>query len=242
SSGWTEELGVQWGATKVRSELSTSGSLPASHAVNNQIGSGNPGSADLGDSLNVSLPVANPAGSIGLTFANLSKGLMLDLELSALENENRGEVIASPRVITANQKEASIEAGEEIPFQNATSSGATSVQFKKAVLSLTVTPQITPDDRIILDLTVTQDTRGESTLSGPAINTQQVKTQVLVDNGQTVVLGGIYQQRTNRDETKVPFFGDIPFIGWMFKYQADTKAKQELLIFVTPKILKESLN
>jgi len=195
----------------------------------------------LGDSLNVSLPVTNPAGSFGLTYANLSKGLILDLELSALENENRGEVIASPRVITANQKEAMIEAGEEIPFQNATSSGATSVQFKKAVLSLTVTPQITPDDRIILDLTVTQDTRGEDTISGPAINTQQVTTQVLVDNGQTVVLGGIYQQRTNRDETSVPFFGDLPGIGWLFKHNSDVKSKQELLIFVTPKILKENM-
>ena len=251
SSGWTEELGVQWGATKIQSETTLSGSLAGSSNLNRQVGDGvalgntplAPGDVDrnLGDSLNVSLPVSNPAGSFGLTYANLSKGLILDLELSALENENRGEVIASPRVITANQKEAMIEAGEEIPFQNATSSGATSVQFKKAVLSLTVTPQITPDDRIILDLTVTQDTRGENTISGPAINTQQVTTQVLVDNGQTVVLGGIYQQRTNRDETSVPFFGDIPGLGWMFKHTADVKSKQELLIFVTPKILKENM-
>ena len=239
SSGWTEEIGVQWGATKIRSEATISGSLPASNDLNAQIGDGE---ANLSDTLNVSLPVANPAGSFGISYANLSKGLLLDLELSALENENRGEVIASPRVITANQKEASIEAGEEIPFQNATSSGATSVQFKKAVLSLTVTPQITPDDRIILDLTVTQDTRGEATLQGPAINTQQVTTQVLVDNGQTVVLGGIYQQRTNRDETKVPLLGDIPWLGWLFRTQSDIRAKQELLIFVTPKILKDSVN
>jgi len=244
SSGWTEELGVQWGVTKIRSESTLSGSLPASHDLNYQVGDGigdGTITTDISDSLNVSLPVAAAAGSFGLTFANLSKGLILDLELSALENENRGEVIASPRVITANQKEAVIEAGEEIPFQNATSSGATSVQFKKAVLSLTVVPQITPDDRVMLDLTVTQDTRGEDTISGPAINTQKVTTQVLVDNGQTVVLGGIYQQRTNRDETKVPFFGDIPGVGWMFRHNADTKAKQELLIFVTPKILKESI-
>jgi len=239
SSGWTEEIGVRWGATKIRSEATISGSLPASNDLNAQIGDGE---ANLSDTLNVSLPVANPAGSFGISYANLSKGLLLDLELSALENENRGEVIASPRVITANQKEASIEAGEEIPFQNATSSGATSVQFKKAVLSLTVTPQITPDDRIILDLTVTQDTRGEATLQGPAINTQQVTTQVLVDNGQTVVLGGIYQQRTNRDETKVPLLGDIPWLGWLFRTQSDVRAKQELLIFVTPKILKDSVN
>ncbi|NNJ73256.1 MAG: type IV pilus secretin PilQ family protein [Enterobacterales bacterium] len=239
SSGWTEELGVQWGMTKIQSEATLSGSLAASNDLNSQIGDGD---ANLGDTLNVSLPVANAAGSFGISYANLSDGLLLDLELSALENENRGEVIASPRVITANQKEAMIEAGEEIPFQNATSSGATSVQFKKAVLSLTVTPQITPDDRIILDLTVTQDTRGEDTISGPAINTQQVTTQVLVDNGQTVVLGGIYQQRTNRDETKVPLLGDIPWLGWLFRTQSDVKAKQELLIFVTPKILKDNMN
>jgi type IV pilus assembly protein PilQ len=239
SSGWTEEIGVQWGTTKIRSEATFSGSLAGSNDLNSQIGDGE---ANLGDTLNVSLPVSNAAGAFGISYANLSKGLLLDLELSALENENRGEVIASPRVITANQKEAMIEAGEEIPFQNATSSGATAVQFKKAVLSLTVTPQITPDDRIILDLTVTQDTRGEDTISGPAINTQQVTTQVLVDNGQTVVLGGIYQQRTNRDETKVPLLGDIPWLGWLFRTQSDVNAKQELLIFVTPKILKDNMN
>ncbi|MCP4414051.1 MAG: type IV pilus secretin PilQ [Gammaproteobacteria bacterium] len=238
SSGWTEELGVQWGATKIRSEASLSGSLAGSNEQNAQIGDG---VLDLGDSLNVSLPVTNPSGSFGLTYANLSKGLILDLELSALENENRGEVIASPRVITANQKEAVIEAGEEIPFTTQSSLGSSNTQFKKALLSMTVTPQITPDDRIILDLTITQDTRGENTGSGPAINTQQVITQVLVDNGQTVVLGGIYQQRTNRDETAVPFFGDIPYLGWMFKHNADVKSKQELLIFVTPKILKENM-
>ncbi|MFT5521448.1 MAG: type IV pilus assembly protein PilQ [Enterobacterales bacterium] len=241
SSGWTEEIGVRWGATKVRSETSLSGTLEGSNDSNAQIGGG-AGAAALTDSLNVSLPVSGAAGSFGMTFANLSKGLILDLELSALESESRGEVIASPRVITANQKEASIEAGEEIPFQSGGQGAAVAnVQFKKAVLSLVVTPQITPDDRIILDLTVTQDTRGENTVSGPAINTQKVTTQVLVDNGQTVVLGGIYQQRTNRDETKVPFFGDIPYLGWMFRTKSDVRSKQELLIFVTPKILKESM-
>lgn len=237
NSGWTEELGVRWGFTKAGMGASSiSGSLEGANEVNNTR------NVNLLDSLNVNLPVTASAGSIGLSYASLSRDIFLDLELSALENENRGEVIASPRVITANQQEARIEAGEEIPFQNATSSGATSVQFKKAVLSLTVTPQITPDDRIILDLEVTQDTRGEDTAQGPAINTQQVTTQVLVDNGQTVVLGGIYQQRTNRDETKVPFFGDIPGLGWLFTYQQDVEAKQELLIFVTPKILKENMN
>ncbi|MCP3675616.1 MAG: type IV pilus secretin PilQ [Gammaproteobacteria bacterium] len=244
SSGWTEELGVQWGATKIRSETTFTGNRQGADDLNIQRFDEDQTQFEyeLDDTLNVSLPVSNPSGTFGLSYANLSKGLMLDLELSALENENRGEVIASPRVITANQKEAKIEAGEEIPFMSGGNGAAVAqVQFKKAVLSLTVTPQITPDDRIILDLTVTQDTRGEDTISGPAINTQQVTTQVLVDNGQTVVLGGIYQQRTNRDETKVPVLGDIPYLGWMFRHKADTSQKQELLIFVTPKILKESM-
>ncbi|MCW8997146.1 MAG: type IV pilus secretin PilQ, partial [Kangiellaceae bacterium] len=189
----------------------------------------------------VDLPVSSPAGSIGLTVARLADGTILDLELSALETENKGEVIASPRVITANQKEAYIEAGEEIPYLEQSSAGNTSITFKKAVLSLTVTPQITPDDRIILDLVVKQDTRGEDTPSGPAINTREVGTQVLVENGETVVLGGVYQQRTNRDVTKVPFLGDLPGVGVLFRSTKDSSAKQELLMFVTPKIVKESV-
>ncbi|MDP5040407.1 MAG: type IV pilus secretin PilQ family protein, partial [Paraglaciecola sp.] len=195
--------------------------------------------------LNVNLPVANPAGRIGLQVARLVDGTILDLELSALESENKGEIIASPRITVANQHEAYIEQGTEIPYVQSTSSGATSVEFKKAVLSLKVTPHVTPDNRIILDLVVTQDTRGDtvSTSTGPAvaIDTQEISTQVLVENGETIVLGGIFQQTTADDISKVPLLGDLPVLGHLFKNTSVRNEKRELLIFVTPKILTDNL-
>ena len=198
---------------------------------------------ELSDRLNVNLPVANAAGRIGVQIASLMDGTILDLELSALETENRGEIIASPRITVANQQEAYIEQGTEIPYVQSTSSGATSVEFKKAVLSLKVTPHITPDNRIILDLVVTQDTRGEtvSTSTGPAvaIDTQEIKTQVLVENGETIVLGGIFQQISTNDVTKVPLLGDIPIVGGLFRNKVSIEQKRELLIFVTPKIVMD---
>ena len=233
--GVEEELGVRFGITERGSDGALTGTADGSSGVffNN-----NPANRTFA----VDLPVQSPAGSIGMTVARLSEGTILDLELSALESENRGEVIASPRVITANQKEAYIESGEEIPYLTASSAGNTTVTWRKAVLGLTVTPQITPDDRIILDLTVKQDTRGENVINiGPAINTREVATQVLVENGETVVLGGVYQQRKNRDVTKVPFLGDLPGVGALFRSTKETSAKQELLMFVTPKIVKESI-
>jgi type IV pilus assembly protein PilQ len=185
--------------------------------------------------------VANAAGRIGFQIASLLDGNILDLELSALESENKGEIIASPRITVANQQEAYIEQGTEIPFVQSTSSGATSVEFKKAVLSLRVTPHITPDNRIILNLVVTQDTRGDtvSTSTGPAvaIDTQEISTQVLVENGETIVLGGIFQQISTNDVSKVPLLGDLPFIGRLFRTTAKREEKRELLIFVTPKII-----
>ncbi|WP_295685481.1 type IV pilus secretin PilQ [uncultured Nevskia sp.] len=198
----------------------------------------------IGDRYNVNLPVANPAGSIAL--AILGRNSLIDLELSALQSEGKGEVISSPRVITANGKQAAIEQGREIPFQNATSSGATAVQFKKAVLSLNVTPQITPDNRVIMDLAVTNDSQGTDVAqsgggSAPAIDTRKVTTQVLVDNGQTVVLGGIYEQTSNDSVTKVPLLGDIPVLGVLFRNKIKIQNKTELLIFITPKILSEGL-
>ena len=194
----------------------------------------------------MNLPVSGEnAARIGFQIADLVDGNILDLELSALESENKGEIIASPRITVANQHEAYIEQGTEIPYVQAASSGATSVEFKKAVLSLKVTPHITPDNRIILDLVVTQDTRGETveTSTGPAvaIDTQEIKTQVLVDNGETVVLGGIFQQTSTSDVSKVPLFGDLPVVGNLFKRNASIYQKRELLIFVTPKIVVESL-
>ena len=232
-----EQLGVRWGFTGASGDNSVSGSL---------IGADSTGQGtvpDIGDRLNVNLPVSSAAGTIGFQIANLLDGNILDLELSALEAENKGEIIASPRITVANQQEAYIEQGTEIPFVQATSSGATSVEFKKAVLSLKVTPHITPDDRIILNLVVTQDTRGDtvSTSTGPAvaIDTQEISTQVLVDNGETIVLGGIFQQVSTNDVSKVPLLGDIPYLGNLFKTTSTIEQKRELLIFVTPKIIEE---
>lgn len=229
-----EELGIRWGVTDTDGESSTSGSLGGADNAGNGI------VPDLSDRLNVNLPATTPAGSIAFQVARLADGTILDLELSAMEKENKGEIIASPRITTANQKEAYIEQGVEIPYQEAASSGATSVQFKKAVLSLTVTPHITPDDRIILDLVVTQDTVSDVTNgTAPAIDTQRIGTQVLVNNGETIVLGGIYQQQIISSVTKVPVLGDIPYFGWMFRNSNNFNEKKELLIFVTPRIVTE---
>lgn len=233
-----EQLGVRWGFTGAGNNNSTSGSIIGADSA----GQGNVPS--IGDRLNVNLPVASAAGSIGFQIANLVDGKILDLELSALESENKGEIIASPRITVANQQEAYIEQGTEIPFVQSTSSGATSVEFKKAVLSLKVTPHITPDNRIILNLVVTQDTRGDtvSTSTGPAIaiDTQEISTQVLVENGETIVLGGIFQQVSTNDVSKVPLLGDLPYIGNLFKSTTSIEQKRELLIFVTPKIIEEN--
>jgi type IV pilus assembly protein PilQ len=233
-----EQLGVRWGFTGAGDNNSVSGSIVGADTA------GQGSVPDIGDRLNVNLPVSSAAGTIGFQIANLLDGNILDLELSALEAENKGEIIASPRITVANQQEAYIEQGTEIPFVQATSSGATSVEFKKAVLSLKVTPHITPDDRIILNLVVTQDTRGDTvaTSTGPAvaIDTQEISTQVLVENGETIVLGGIFQQVSTNDVTKVPLLGDIPYFGNLFKTTSTIEQKRELLIFVTPKIIEES--
>jgi len=229
-----EELGIRWGATNTDGESTTSGTL---EGVDVARGGEVP---SLGQRLNVNLPVATPAGTIAFQVARLANGTILDLELSALEKESKGEVIASPRITTSNQKEAYIEQGVEIPYQEAASSGATATQFKKAVLSLTVTPHITPDDKIILDLIVTQDTVSE-VKSGlaPAIDTQRIGTQVLVNNGETIVLGGIYQQAIINTVSKIPVLGDIPYLGWLFRTSSQLNQKKELLIFVTPRIVTE---
>jgi len=229
-----EELGIRWGATNTDGESTTSGTLEGVDAAR---GGDVP---SLGQRLNVNLPVATPAGTIAFQVARLANGTILDLELSALEKESKGEVIASPRITTSNQKEAYIEQGVEIPYQEAASSGATATQFKKAVLSLTVTPHITPDDKIILDLIVTQDTVSE-VKSGlaPAIDTQRIGTQVLVNNGETIVLGGIYQQAIINTVSKIPVLGDIPYLGWLFRTSSQLNQKKELLIFVTPRIVTE---
>ena len=193
----------------------------------------------------VNLPIANPAGRIAMTL--LDSDYVVDLEITAAQNEGRGEVVSAPRVITANGKEAVIEQGQEIPYQESSSSGATTTQFKKAVLSLKVTPQITPDDRIILDLTVSKDNVGAVVPSAtggfvPSIDTREITTQVLVNDGQTVVLGGILETERRDTTNKVPYLGDIPGLGVLFRNKSRTDNKDELLIFVTPKILREGAN
>ncbi|RME33661.1 MAG: type IV pilus secretin PilQ [Gammaproteobacteria bacterium] len=189
----------------------------------------------------VDLPTSvTPAGALGLAIGKIGTWL-LQLELSAAQAEGKTETISNPRVITANQKEAVIEQGTEIPYQEAASSGATSVSFKKAVLGLRVTPQITPDDRVIMDLTVSKDAVGDVFAGVPSIDTQSITTQVLVDNGETVVLGGIYTLDKSKQIDRVPFFSDLPYFGWLFRRTSDKNNKDELLIFITPKILKEGL-
>jgi type IV pilus assembly protein PilQ len=241
---FARDLGVRFGYSK-RVEydndekiLVTGGKQPGDLVVDPVPGFEVPAGSSI-EGLITDLAVANPTGSIGLAVGKLGSHL-LQLELNAMEMEGRGEVISSPRVLTSNQKEAYIEAGTEIPYQEATSSGATSVSFKKAVLSLNVTPQITPDDRVIMDLVVNKDSVGQVFLGVPSIDTKEVATQVLVDNGETLVLGGIYERETLDEVDRVPFFGELPMIDWLFKTTRKSDDKSELLIFVTPKIVKES--
>jgi type IV pilus assembly protein PilQ len=243
SSDFAHELGVRFGVT-------------ALHNGRNVLGvSGNGDSADLvrefGDvttplysnRYNVNLPAADQnAGSIGLSF--LAGNFLLDLELSALEAEGDGEVISTPRVVTANQSEAFIQQGVEIPYEQAASSGATAVQFKEAVLELRVTPLITPDNRIQLELEIKQDTVGEIYQTGrggsvPSIDTRELATSVLVNNGETVVLGGIFQDERSRQRDSVPYLSSIPGIGNLFKRRSNQNKKRELLMFVTPTIVED---
>ena len=233
-------FGVQHSATPGSNVLSVGGSLnntgSATGSTTNASAIGNTGG------LNSNLPVAGSFGSVAFSLFRLPAGLLLNLELTALESDKRGKIVSSPRVTTANQQKAKIAQGVEIAYQEASSSGASTTSFKKAELSLEVTPQITPDDKIIMDLEVRKDSQGApAPNNAPTINTQSVQTQVLVANGETAVLGGIYEQTERNDVDKVPFFGDIPIIGNAFKRRIKQDDKTELLIFITPKIMDESL-
>ncbi len=207
-------------------------------------------SAGYSDSpqLNVNLPVANPAGQLALTLINLGSGNLINLELSALEADTRGKVISSPRVVTADNQKAQIEQGTEIPYVTPGSANQpATVAFKKAVLRLEVTPQITPDNRIIMTVEVRKDNVGQFVDLGggfrvPSIDTRNVTTQIHINNGDTAVIGGIFEETITNDVTKVPVLGDIPFFGYLFKTTGRSSEKQELLIFLTPRVVKESLN
>ena len=249
---FAKELGVRFGSTSVNTSGNGvsvgSGTIAGTNNIIGQastrIIAGNPitplAPPLTADRLNVNMPVIGASGSIA--FAILSGGNLLDLELSARQAESNSEIVASPRVVTADRNEAFIESGVEIPYETASSSGATTISFKKAVLSIKVKPQITPDDRIIMDLTVNKDAVGEVYAGIPSIDTREIQTQVLVNNGDTVVLGGIYESAITNQLDKVPFLADLPLIGSLFRHSLERDEKAELLIFVTPKILKETLS
>ncbi len=191
---------------------------------------------------NVNLPVANPAGTFSMILFNAAATKLLSLELTALETDSKGKIISSPRVVTADKVEATIEQGTEVPYQQASSSGATTTAFKKATLSLKVKPQITPDDNVMMDVNVTKDSVGAATYNGvPTIDTNKVNTQVLVENGGTVVIGGVYAQTDSTAVNKVPVLGDVPVLGGLFRSTTRVDNKSELLIFISPKIMKDGL-
>nr|WP_315900731.1 type IV pilus secretin PilQ [Halomonas sp. DP1Y21-3] len=240
-----EEIGVNWGARSRHDKLPVGGgdgALSGALGESVQIGDGvfgNRGDAygglgvDLGDAL-------DPGSSF--KFGYLAGDVLLDLELHALESEGKSQTISEPRVITANQHTALIKQGKEIPYQESTSSGATNVEFKEAVLALEVTPQITSDDRIVMDLTINNDTLAEQSFDGePAIDTNEIQTQVLVEDGETVVLGGILTTQQLHTLYKTPWLGDIPWLGKLFRYTEDVNDKVELLVFITPRILDDGL-
>jgi len=247
---FSKELGVRFGVTSIKQSAdgnvtaiggdATAANALVTQAHTNINNNNNPFPIttlpNQANRYNVDLPTVSQFGSIAL--AVLNANTLVDLELSALQTEGKGKIVSNPRVITSNSHKALIEQGVEIPYAEASSSGATTISFKKAVLKLEVTPQITPDNRVVMDLQVNKDSVGEVFGGIPSIDTREVQTQILVDNGQTVVLGGIYEQEKTTETDRVPFFGDLPIIGALFRQTREIDDKSELLIFVTPKILK----
>lgn len=235
----SQDLGVRWGAQGRATADGGTDSIVVGGSQGGLAGINTTGALGLPSDLNVDLGVNNPSSSIA--FGYIGTDVLLDLELNAFESDGQIEIVSQPRVVTADRQSASIKSGQEVPYQEASSSGATSTSFKEATLSLEVTPQITPDDKIIMDLIVTQDSIGEDTPNGPAINTNEVTTQILVGNGETVVLGGIFESTNSKTITKTPFLGDIPYLGRLFKRTEMTDLRSELLVFITPKIIKNDL-
>ncbi|MCB1693940.1 MAG: type IV pilus secretin PilQ family protein [Pseudomonadales bacterium] len=246
NSSFGESMGVRWGGlgfgnyNNGRIQTQVGGSLTTVGEIRDSVGQGNDLSFTSPDHLMVDLGVGS-ADATSLAIGLVDDKYLLELELSALESEGKGETIARPKVITADKQQATISSGVQIPYQEASSSGATSVSFKDATLSLDVKPQITPDDRIIMELKVNQDTVGAEFNGVPSINTNQIATQVLVDNGETIVLGGIYTTQSTTSVTKTPFLGDLPYVGKLFRRNSKSDQKQELLIFITPRLIQDSL-
>jgi type IV pilus assembly protein PilQ len=256
NNDFAKDLGVRFGFSNSSSvgggsELEIGGGMPGhiggTQAIdtgtfmNTGVGIENPGGSG-NRSLMVNLPTEAPSGAANLLLGRMG-AYLLNLEISAMQTEGRGEVVSSPRVITSDQTKATIKQGMEIPYQEASSSGATTVAFKEAVLKLDVTPHITPDDRIRMDLMIKKDNPdfGRAVLGVPPLETRKIETTVLVDNGETVVLGGVFERTKTMSREQIPFFGDIPFLGALFRRSSDRDENGELLIFVTPKILKEAL-
>ena len=246
SSNFSESMGIRWGGLGFGSFndgsllTQTGGSLTTVGEVRDSIAAGGPVSFTSPEHLIVDLGIGNP-DSTAFAIGFVDEKFLLELVLSAMASEGSAEVVARPKVITADKQQSSISSGVQIPFQEASSSGATSVSFIDAVLSLDVTPQITPDDRIIMQLEIKQDTVGAVFNGVPSINTNTIKTQVLVDDGETIVLGGIFTTQTTESVTKTPFIGDLPYVGRFFRRNTKSDQKQELLIFITPRIIKDSL-
>ena len=251
SDAFGKSLGVRLGGSDLRSARGGEAGFPlggdsrlafGSSYGNAVASSGAGGAVDLSSNF-VNLPALGQGGSSAATFAvsifGVAANRFLNLELSALEADGKGKVVSSPRVVTADQIKALIEQGTELPYQVASASGATSIAFRKANLKLEVTPQITPEGSIILDLDVNKDSVGQSTAAGFAINTKHIKTQVLVENGGTVVIGGIFELTESDTETNVPLLGDLPLVGNLFKSRSRVSNKQELLVFITPKVLAQ---
>lgn len=236
---YEHELGVRFGITRPGNNLS--GTLSSANEFAK--GQSNELLTDPLKRLNVDLPATQTgeiggAATIGMALAKITNSNLLDLELSALESQGGGEIISSPKLMTANQQTATILSGQEIPYQQSTSSGATSINFQKAVLSLNVTPQITPNNKLILNLQVSQDRPGTTLVQGvPTIDTRQIQTQVLVNSGETIVLGGIYEQAQQKQIEQVPFLGKLPIIGALFRHTLTKNNRKELLIFITPQIM-----
>ena len=247
TDNWGQSLGVKLGFANLAGPPTSGPGVNVGgnySAIGAQTGQSPP--VDFSNTQFVNLPAnTGSLGAAAATFAlslfSASADKFLNLELSALENDGNGKIVSSPRVITADQVKALIEQGEELPYQQATSSGATAVQFRKAILKLEVTPQITPEGSVLLDLDVNKDSVGRPTLQGFAIDTKHVRTQVLVENGGTVVIGGIFTQTNQEEINKVPLLGDIPYMGWLFKNRLLTTKKTELLVFITPKIVTDRI-